>query len=82
MTTDQERRITELLVAAMTSGLPHKGAKYVLPESLAIEFGRICYNMAVKDIQELVQNLSHVDTRIELLEVLVDYQLKQRKETK
>ena len=82
MTTDQERRITELLVAAMTSGLPHKGAKYVLPESLAIEFGRICYNMAVKDIQELVQNLSHVDTRVELLEVLVDYQLKQRKETK
>ena len=66
----------------MTSGLPHKGAKYVLPESLAIEFGRICYNMAVKDIQELVQNLSHVDTRVELLEVLVDYQLKQRKETK
>lgn len=82
MTTDQERRITELLVAAMTSGLPHKGAKYVLPESLAIEFGRICYNMAVKDIQEIIQNLSHVDTRIELLEVLVDYQLKQRKETK
>ena len=82
MTTDQERRITELLVAAMTSGLPHKGAKYVLPESLAIEFGRICYNLAVKDIQELVQNLSHVDTRVELLEVLVDYQLKQRKETK
>ena len=82
MTTDQERRITELLVAAMTSGLPHKGAKYILPESLAIEFGRICYNMAVKDIQEIIQNLSHVDTRIELLEVLVDYQLKQRKETK
>ena len=64
----------------MTSGLPHKGAKYVLPESLAIEYGRICYNMAVKDIQEIIQNLSHVDTRIELLEVLVDYQLKQRKE--
>lgn len=82
MTTDQERRITELLVAAMTSGLPHKGAKYVLPESLAIEFGRICYNLAVKDIQEIIQNLSHVDTRVELLEVLVDYQLKQRKETK
>lgn len=80
MTTDQERRLTEMLVAAMTSGLPHKGAKYVLPESLAIEYGRICYNMAVKDIQEIIQNLSHVDTRIELMEVLVDYQLKQRKE--
>ena len=82
MTTDEERRITELLVAAMTCGLPHKGAKYILPESLAIEFGRICYNLAVKDIQEIIQNLSHVDARIELLEVLVDYQLKQRKETK
>lgn len=82
MTTDQERRLTEMLVAAMTSGLPHKGAKYVLPESLAIEYGRICYNTAVKDIQEIIQNLSHVDTRIELLEVLIDYQLKQRKEAK
>ena len=80
MTPEHEQRLTELLVAAMTSGLPHKGAQFHLPESLAIEFGRICYNLAVKDIQELVQNLSHVDTRIELLEVLVDYQLKQRKE--
>ncbi len=80
MTKDQERRLTEMLVAAMTSGLPHKGAKYILPESLAIEYGRICYNMAVKDVQEIIQNLSHVDTRIELMEVLVDYQLKQRKE--
>lgn len=80
MTTDQERRLTEMLVAAMTSGLPHQGAKYVLPESLAIEFGRVCYNQAIKDIREMVQNLSHVDTRIELLEVLMDYELKQRKE--
>ena len=80
MTTDQERRITELLVAAMTSGLPHKGAKYVLPESLAIEFGRICYNMAVKDIVAFAKNLSHVDARVELLEVLTDLEMKQRKE--
>jgi len=28
----------------------------------------------------MVQNLSHVDTRVELLEVLMDYELKQRKE--
>ena len=80
MTTDQERRLTEMLVAAMTSGLPHKGAKYMLPETLAIEYGRICYNLAIKDIRQMVQNLSHVDTRVELLEVLMDYELKQRKE--
>ena len=80
MTPAHEQRITEMLVAAMTSGLPHQGAKYVLPESLAIELGRVCYNQAIKDIREMVQNLSHVDTRIELLEVLMDYELKQRKE--
>jgi hypothetical protein len=80
MTPEHEQRITEMLVAAMTSGLPHQGAKYMLPESLAIEFGRLCYNQAVKDIQQVVQNLSHVDTRVELLEVLMEYQLKQRKE--
>jgi len=80
MTPDQERRITELLVAAMTSGLPHKGAKYILPESLAIEFGRICYNMAIKDVVSFAKDLGHVDSRVELLEVLTDYELKQRKE--
>jgi hypothetical protein len=80
MTPEHEQRLTELLVAAMTSGLPHKGAKFVLPESLAIEYGRICYNRAIKDIREIIQNLSHVDTRVELLEVLMDYELKQRKE--
>ncbi len=80
MTPAHEQRLLELLMAAMTSGLPHKGAKYMLPETLAIEYGRICYNLAIKDIREMVQNLSHVDTRIELLEVLMDYELKQRKE--
>jgi hypothetical protein len=80
MTPAHEQRLLELLMASMTSGLPHKGAKYMLPETLAIEYGRICYNQAIKDIREMVQNLSHVDTRIELLEVLMDYELKQRKE--
>lgn len=80
MTPEHEQRITELLVAAMTSGLPHKGAKYVMPESLAIEFGRLCYNQAIKDIRRIIQDLSHVDTRVELLEVLMEYELKQRKE--
>jgi hypothetical protein len=80
MTPAHEQRLLELLMAAMTSGLPHKGAKYMLPETLAIEYGRICYNLAIKDIRQMVQNLSHVDTRVELLEVLMDYELKQRKE--
>lgn len=80
MTPGHEQRITEMLIAAMTSGLPHKGATYQLPESLAVEFGRLCYNQAIKDIRDVIQNLSHVDTRIELLEVLVDYELLQRKE--
>ncbi len=80
MTPEHERRLTEMLIAAMTSGLKQQGAKYVLPETLAIEYGRICYNLAIKDIRQMVQNLSHVDTRIELLEVLMDYELKQRKE--
>lgn len=50
---NNERMITEFLIAAMTSGLPHKGGTYNLPESIAIEFGRLCYNQAIKDLQAI-----------------------------
>lgn len=50
---NNEKMLTEFLIAAMTSGLPHKGASYQLPESLAIEYGRLCYNQAIKDLQAI-----------------------------
>lgn len=49
----QRNRLLEHLIAAMTSGIPQKGGQYHLPESLAIEYGRLCYNQAVKDMVTL-----------------------------
>lgn len=51
MNPNNERMLTEYLVAAMTSGLKQTGAKYQMPESLALEYGRLCYNQAIKDLQ-------------------------------
>ena len=45
----QRSAFTENLMAAMTSGLRQKGPSYQLPESLALEYGRLCYNQAVGD---------------------------------
>lgn len=72
MTLTQRRRIEEMLVAAMTSGLTQKGPEYRLPESLAIEYGRICYNMAVEDMIKLVRAL---DAGADLCEKISDFHL-------
>lgn len=79
MTPEHEQRLTELLVAAMTSGLPHKGAKYVMPESLAIEFGRLCYNQAIKDTMSIFKMSDFGQTGLELCDRLQDLHLLQRK---
>lgn len=50
MTESKERMLLEFLIAAMTSGLEHRGATYNLPETLALEYGRLCYNQAIKDM--------------------------------
>ena len=47
---NNEKMLLEFLIAAMTSGLPHRGGTYNLPESLAVENGRLCYNQAIKDM--------------------------------
>ena len=79
MTPEHEQRLTELLVAAMTSGLPHKGAKYVMPESLAIEFGRLCYNQAIKDIMSIFKMSDFGQTGLEMCDRIQDLHLLQRK---
>lgn len=50
---NNERMLTEFLIAAMTAGLKHTGATYNLPESIALEFGRLCYNQAIKDMMAM-----------------------------
>lgn len=45
----QRSTFIDNLMAAMTSGLRQKGPNYQLPESLAMEYGRLCYNQAVGD---------------------------------
>lgn len=45
----RKNQLLEHLIAAMTAGLDHKGAEYRLPETIAVEYGRLTYNQAVKD---------------------------------
>lgn len=50
MNENNEKMLQEFLIAAMTSGLEQRGATYNLPETLALEYGRLCYNQAIKDM--------------------------------
>ena len=45
------------LLTSMTSGVPHKGATYQLPETIAMEFARLCYNTAIQDAQALLEDV-------------------------
>lgn len=78
MTLNQRHRIEEFLIAAMTSGLVHKGPEYRLPESLAIEYGRLCYNLAVKDMLNVFKDADLGQTGLEVVERLSDLHLTQR----
>jgi hypothetical protein len=78
MTLEQRRRVEEMLVAAMTSGLTHKGPEYRMPESLAIEYGRLCYNMAVKDMLTVFKLADFGQTGLEIVDRLSDLHLTQR----
>lgn len=61
MTSTKEQMLMENLVAAMTSGIKHQGANYKLPESMALEYGRLCYNQAVADILAMFRTLEMDD---------------------
>lgn len=45
------------LIAAMTSGIKQKGATYQLPETLALEYGRLCYNHAISEVIQYLYEL-------------------------
>ena len=45
------------LIAAMTSGISHKGATYQMPEPIAMEYGRLCYNQAIQDVIQYLYEL-------------------------
>lgn len=75
---NNERMITEFLIAAMTSGLPHKGGTYNLPESIAIEFGRLCYNQAIKDLQAIFKMSDFGQLGLELCDRTQDLYIHQK----
>lgn len=45
------------LIASMTSGIKQTGATYNLPEGMAIEYGRLCYNQAIADVVDYLYEL-------------------------
>jgi len=78
MTVTQRRRLEEMLVAAMTSGIAQKGGEYRMPETLAIEYGRLCYNMAVKDMLDMFIAFDFGEIGLEMSERLSDLHLTQK----
>ena len=75
---NNEKMIVEFLIAAMTSGLPQKGATYNLPETLAVEFGRLCYNQAIKDMQAIFTVSNFGQLGLEVSDHLQDLHIHQK----
>lgn len=75
---NNERMLTEYLIAAMTSGLPQKGAQYNLPESLALEYGRLCYNQAIRDMQAMFKMSDFGQTGLEIMDSVQDLFIHQK----
>lgn len=75
---NNERMILEFLIAAMTSGLPQKGATYNLPETLAVEFGRLCYNQAIKDMQAIFKVSDFGQVGLEISDRIQDLHIHQK----
>lgn len=78
MNENNEKMLTEYLIAAMTSGLKHTGATFKLPESLALEFGRLCYNQAIKDMLTLYKMRDYGQLGLELADSLQDLFIHQK----
>lgn len=78
MNENNEKMLQEFLIAAMTSGLPQKGATYNLPETLAVEFGRLCYNQAIKDMQALFKMSNFGQVGLEMSDRIQDLHIHQK----
>lgn len=76
---NNERMLLEFLIAAMTSGLPHKGATYNLPETLALEYGRLCYNQSIKDMQAIFKMSDFGQVGLEISDQIQDLHIHQGK---
>lgn len=63
----------------MTSGIKQTGATYQLPESMAIEFGRLCYNQAIKDLMSLCKASNFGQVGLELCDAMQDLHIHQRR---
>lgn len=75
---NNERMMLEYLIAAMTSGLKQTGATYNLPESLALEYGRLCYNQALKDVLALCKMSDFGQTGLEICDAMQDLTIHQK----
>jgi hypothetical protein len=81
MNEQNQRMLVEYLIAAMTSGIQQKGATYSIPETMALEYGRLCYNQALKDVIALCKMSDFGQTGLEISDALMDLIIHQRKPT-
>jgi hypothetical protein len=82
MTPMNKQALLENLIAAMTSGLEQRGAQYRLPETLALEYGRLCYNQAIKDVITLLRLSQLGQEGSDLMDRVQGLHLFQREEKK
>jgi hypothetical protein len=75
---NNEKMLLEYLIAAMTSGLDQRGATYNLPESMALEYGRLCYNQAIKDMMSIFKMSDFGQVGLELCDRIQDLHIHQK----
>jgi hypothetical protein len=75
---NSEKMLTEYLIAAMTSELRQKGPTYPMLESLAIEYGRLCYNQAIKDMMAIFKVSDFGQVGLEICDRMQDLHIHQK----
>lgn len=62
----------------MTSELRQKGPTYPMLESLAIEYGRLCYNQAIKDLMVVCKMSDFGQVGLEIADAIQDLHIHQK----
>jgi hypothetical protein len=80
MKPEQKQAMTEHLIAAMTAGLTHSGAIYKIPESIALEYGRLCHNYAINRVIAMFRGSDFGQTGLEIMDSIQELHILQRDE--
>jgi hypothetical protein len=82
MNQHQANVFEDKVIAAMTSGIKQDQPTYQLPRSMALEYGRLCYNIAISDVIMYLYELGqrspeHLLITSDIADALVELHIKQ-----